>query len=115
MTELETFKQAFFEALYFTDTGEDDQPPQEADLSPELRDRCEDECERFFARSGLAGVYGKQAIELAGHDFWLTRNGHGAGFWDGDWHEPKATYLTALSDEFGPVETYLGDDGMIYA
>lgn len=20
-----------------------------------------------------------------GHDFWLTRNGHGAGFWDGDW------------------------------
>lgn len=21
----------------------------------------------------------------AGHDFWLTQNGHGAGFWDGDW------------------------------
>jgi hypothetical protein len=21
--------------------------------------------------------------EQAGHDFWLTRNGHGAGFWDG--------------------------------
>lgn len=20
--------------------------------------------------------------ELAGHDYWLTRNGHGAGFWD---------------------------------
>ena len=20
--------------------------------------------------------------EQAGHDFWLTRNGHGAGFWD---------------------------------
>ena len=22
-----------------------------------------------------------------GHDFWLTRNGHGAGFWDGDYPE----------------------------
>lgn len=21
-------------------------------------------------------------MELAGHDYWLTRNGHGAGFWD---------------------------------
>lgn len=22
------------------------------------------------------------SLEKAGHDFWLTRNGHGAGFWD---------------------------------
>lgn len=24
----------------------------------------------------------RAAWERAGHDFWLTRNGHGAGFWD---------------------------------
>jgi hypothetical protein len=23
--------------------------------------------------------------EHAGHDYWLNRNGHGAGFWDGDY------------------------------
>jgi hypothetical protein len=25
---------------------------------------------------------GEDAWECAGHDYWLTRNGHGAGFWD---------------------------------
>ena len=24
------------------------------------------------------------ANQVPGHDFWLTRNGHGAGFWDGE-------------------------------
>ena len=23
--------------------------------------------------------------EKAGHDFWLTSQGHGSGFWDGGW------------------------------
>lgn len=26
-----------------------------------------------------------KSYEGLGHDFWLTRNGHGAGFWDGDY------------------------------
>lgn len=31
----------------------------------------------------LAGYYAHgHTREQAGHDFWLTRNGHGAGFWD---------------------------------
>ncbi len=37
----------------------------------------------------------------AGHDFWLTRNGHGCGFWDGDWAEPAATKFDDLSKAFG--------------
>lgn len=28
------------------------------------------------------GMSVEDAYEHAGHDFWLTRNGHGAGFWD---------------------------------
>lgn len=51
----------------------------------------------------------------AGHDFWLTRNGHGAGFWDGDWPEPMATRLTEESERYGEVDLYVGDDGKIYA
>jgi len=52
----------------------------------------------------------------AGHDFWLTRNGHGAGFWDGDWmprHIGEA--LTKASKPYGEVNLYVGDDGKIYA
>lgn len=34
-----------------------------------------------------------------GHDLWLTLEGHGAGFWDGDYRQGDA--LTKLCDEFG--------------
>ena len=59
------------------------------------------------------GVY--TTDERAGQDFWLTRNGHGCGFWDGDWAEPAATKLTEASKAFGEVSLYIGDDGLIYA
>lgn len=32
--------------------------------------------------------------EYVGHDFWLTRNGHGCGFWDGDWVKEVGERLT---------------------
>lgn len=51
---------------------------------------------------------------MAGHDLWLTRCGHGAGFWDGDWPEPQATQLTELAEALGNVDLYLGDDGKVY-
>jgi hypothetical protein len=52
--------------------------------------------------------------EQAGHDFWLTRNGHGAGFWDGDWPEEAAERLTEGSKAYGESDLYVGDDGKLY-
>lgn len=51
----------------------------------------------------------------AGHDFWLTRNGHGAGFWDGDWPEPMADQLDTLAKGFGEVDLMINADGSISA
>lgn len=48
-----------------------------------------------------------------GHDFWLTRNHHGAGFWDGRWGE-LGDALDAACEEFGDCELYTGDDNLIY-
>ncbi len=31
-------------------------------------------------------------VTQAGHDFWLTQNDHGAGFWDGDWPKYGNTF-----------------------
>lgn len=46
--------------------------------------------------------------EQAGHDFWLTRNGHGAGFWeDSDWEEEAGKKLTAAAKKFGEFNLYL--------
>jgi len=43
----------------------------------------------------------------AGHDFWLTRNDHGAGFWDGDWTEEAGEALTKASKAFGEFDLYV--------
>lgn len=51
----------------------------------------------------------------AGHDLWLTRNRHGAGFWDGDWTEAVGKRLTDASHAMGGIDLYIGDDGMIHA
>lgn len=53
------------------------------------------------------------------HDFWLTRNGHGAGFWDGDYCDRNSGIdiggkLTELAKTFGSVDAYVGDDGKVY-
>lgn len=37
------------------------------------------------------------AVSQAGHDFWLTSQGHGCGFWDGDWKEYAGECLTNAS------------------
>lgn len=50
----------------------------------------------------------------AGHDFWLTRNNHGAGFWDRGIGESGNT-LTKACEAFGNVDLCIGDDGKIHA
>lgn len=48
-----------------------------------------------------------------GHDFWLTRNRHGAGFWDRGYGE-LGDRLTALSHPYGESILYVGDDGKVW-
>jgi len=47
------------------------------------------------------------------HDFWLTRNGHGAGYWDGGYKHGEK--LTDAANRIGCLTLYVGDDGKIYA
>jgi len=42
-----------------------------------------------------------QCDSRIGHDFWLTRNGHGAGFWDGDYGDYGDFICEVMEDEFG--------------
>ena len=49
----------------------------------------------------------------AGHDFALTRNGHGAGFWDRGLNE-IGSQLTELAKSHGTCNLYVGDDGKVY-
>lgn len=49
------------------------------------------------------------------HDWILTRNRHGCGFWEPEWDLPWREVLTALAHRQGELEVYLGDDGEAYA
>jgi hypothetical protein len=48
---------------------------------------------------------GKNARQ-AGYDFWLTKEGHGAGFWDGDWGD-YGDRLDDLSTPYGEDYIYV--------
>ena len=79
------FTQQYIETALWSSMTTADVPLDENysadDLSPEALESITKDCETFQQR---AGEMIDDNVSGAGHDFWLTRNGHGAGFWDGD-------------------------------
>lgn len=73
------FTRAYLEAMDFTELGEEGQPPVGARLSPYSLACALNDCSAF--ERAFPEVENKTQ---AGHDFWLTRQGHGTGFWDRD-------------------------------
>jgi hypothetical protein len=70
---------------------------------------CQDFQESFRAELQTCYDFLDYEPSQAGHDFWLTRNRHGTGFWDryyGDNKEVCAAYkkLTDMSHAYGGVE-----------
>jgi hypothetical protein len=90
-----------------------------SDLAPETRATMRADCAKFQAinRKLLVDAYNRGfSKSSAGHDFWLTRNGHGAGFWDRNLLDEGGLgdKLTAATKSFGGFNLYVGDDGKIY-
>ena len=51
--------------------------------------------------------------QTMGINLWLTRNHHGAGFWDLGLGE-HGERLTAIAHTFSESDAYIGDDGQVY-
>lgn len=122
---LDAFTRAYIEAAFFTQSGEEDDggtigDKGFSDLAPETLALMIEDCRKFQDENADAL---RESFEddgacddsRGGHDFWFTRNGHGCGFWDGDWPEPMAADLDRAAKAFGEVNLYLGEDGRIYA
>lgn len=109
------FLSAYVEALFFTevtpDSEESMQDKDVDDISYQLARQIIHDCAIFEAAHDRDI---DSAYASAGHDFWLTRNGHGAGFWDGDWPGEEGERMDATSKAFGACEIYAGDDGLLY-
>lgn len=105
-------------AALWSSTDDQDEPLDSNysldDISAETWGRmCEDVLQFIKANEALLVASG-QSDEQIGHDFWLTRNGHGAGFWDRDLGD-IGDKLTDACNAFGEVWLYVGDDAQIHA
>ena len=64
-----------------------------------------EDCRDFMAKASTQGIDVQQFnADQVGHDFWLTRNGHGTGFWDREdtyGGELAADILTDVAKSFG--------------
>ena len=92
------------------------------DLAPETLASMRADCAAFLRdNADDLALYAEQqpgneqytAADLAGHDFWLTRNGHGAGFWDRGLGK-RGEELTRIAKGFSSKTPEVGDDGKVY-
>lgn len=75
---------------------------------------CRDFCEANLQELTSAASHPWYSWEQAGHDFWLTRCGHGAGFWDRGLPQRTSDALSNAARIAGNRDPYVGDDGLIY-
>lgn len=114
-TDLDPFTRQYVETALWASTDDDGEPLDGLytldDIHPDTLAAMIADCADFQASFGehIASDPGR-----AGHDFWLTRNRHGAGFWDGDWPETTGRFLTEMSHPYGEFNLYVGDDGLIH-
>lgn len=93
------------------------------DFAPETFARAIADCAQFQAEHSddigefdIASTHDPdkwRGYEFAGHNFWLSRNGHGAGFFDRDAGE-VGERLQEAARGWGECSLYVGDDGKIY-
>lgn len=123
MSPKQSFADAYIEAALWSSTYEtaegDDNYMDDGqhELAPVTLQSMRDSCAAFQRefRMELAQAYEHLSYSeaQAGHDFWLTRNGHGGGFWDrGLGHIGHR--LAEAAKKYGERGLYIGDDGLVY-
>lgn len=112
----EAFLESYLECALWSSTDEQEDgnggPPLDdtygpEDFDPEARASAETDCRNFMASNWTVLVRlaeeADYSAEQAGHDFWLTRNRHGAGFWDRGLGDDGKT-LTDAAHVYGSVD-----------
>lgn len=102
-----------------SDTWDGEDEPRPLDEDYDADDIADEASSALFSElcDFLAGARSDDLALLTngqiGHDFCLTRNGHGAGFWDRGLGE-AGLRLTDWAKTFGESDLYAGDDGQLY-
>ncbi len=80
-------------------------------LAPEARKEIEQDV-RDFCEANAADLADLDPAEI-GHNFLLSRNRHGTGFWDRGW-AARGDRLHEAATVYGSTNAYVGDDDLVY-
>lgn len=116
MQDINDVELGYIDAALWSSTHDDGEPLDvmgvEA-IHPDTRKAMRADVEAFVKKNRAVLIASGLDDVQIGHDFWLTRNRHGAGFWDRDIGK-AGQLLTDACAEFGEVYLYVGDDGKIH-
>lgn len=102
MKPIDILTLSYLEAVHFTDAPED---AIEVDLTDAFISQAKEDCIKFYSKINKTMILGLDLKQL-GHDFWLTRQKYGTGFWartDISWALTQE--LTILAESFPTIET----------
>jgi hypothetical protein len=133
--DLDSFTQGYIEAMFFTETGPDNEDEGLGDetnfeeLAPETLAAIILDCATFQSQFDVlldwAYSYGEvnglseypfddicECETRAGRDYWYSRNGCGVGFWDRNLRDCGDLLYQAC--RYSEKYLYRGDDGLLY-
>lgn len=111
--EVDEFTLGYLEAMFFTEDEELGQDTTIYTIDNNTLTRIVADCAKFQAEnSHLLAFAG--ADDYNGHDFWLSRNGHGAGFFDRGYGS-AGQKLHQAAKVYREFYVYLGDDNLVHA
>jgi len=114
--QLETILENYLACALWSSICEDGEPLDDNygidDCADHLKVESADDIEAFCDSPLVDEYLESNSLEQLGHDFWLTRNRHGAGFWDRGLGE-LGKQLTDLARSYGSVDLYVNGDDMV--
>lgn len=110
-TQFNRFLAGYAVAALWSSTDDNEVPLDSnfsvSDIAPDAWRQMKDDCRKFVDQNAetLRFVEAKEDADQAGHDFWLTRNRHGVGYWDRDLGD-FGGLLTEAAHGFGECNLY---------
>ncbi len=107
----EEMLQQYMETALWSSTDEDDMPLDRGhstdDISGKTKKEMLADCQAFYDQN-KAILDDHWPADQAGHEFWLTRNGHGSGFYDSSYGTDESREaLTEACKKFREVNLYV--------
>lgn len=114
--KVDRFTQAYLIAALWAELDDNEEPFDRnydlSDFSPEAVIQALTDCLDFQKRNAI--ILENLDVEQCGHNFWMTRKGHGSGFWDEEGLGKLGDDLTKACEKYGDITLYVGEDKQLH-